>query len=402
MAHRSGAIALLVVVAFPTAITTPALAQQPAAATVAAEQPPPFEHWIDSPVRYLVTEKEREIGERISDATEFAAFRQWFWQRRDPLPETAANEFREAFEERVDYANKEFGNPLTGAPGWRTPRGVVYIMLGLPTRVAQSITQLAGTAGGTLVKTWVYEFRGAPLLEVPFVKVGGAFTMLSTAANRFMQVRLEQALQRAAQQSVHDVDLPFSAVAGPVGRPATAAWPARAVLRRSEAGIDAELTIRLTELYGQPDGEDLRVDLRFAAIPAGDGQQIDLGSMSVLLEPELFARCADRDLTVALWLPLKEELATAAEIDVVEVASGRGVRLPLAPAPEELSSAYALQELISYTRLWRASGTVFAFVRSTEEGQPHLIHLVRRAPGSAPADPDDPVPGFRFVFEATR
>jgi len=398
MAHRSGAIALLVVV-FPIALTTPAFAQQPAAVAAAAEQPPPFERWIDSPVRYLVTEKEKEIGERISDATEFTAFRQWFWQRRDPQPETAVNEFREAFEERVDFANKEFGNPITGAPGWRTPRGVVYIMLGLPTRITQSITQLAGTAGETLVKNWVYELHGAPLLEVAFVKVGGAFTILSTTANRSMQVRLEQALRRAAQQSVHDTEMPFSELAAPIGRAGATAWPARAILRRSETGIDAELTVRLSELYGQPDGQNLRVDLRFAATPPETGRPIDLGSLSVLLEPELFVRCAGRDLTLALWLPTSTELQADAEIDIFEVASGRSTRVAPAPVPDEVSRTYDLEELVGYTRLWHSSGTVFAFVRSVD-GKDHPMHLLRRPPGDVSADPDDPVPGFRFVLEA--
>ncbi|MGD8331435.1 MAG: GWxTD domain-containing protein, partial [Acidobacteriota bacterium] len=398
MAHRSGAIALLVFVVLPTTAAAVAQSQGSVPARAATAQPPPFEHWIESPVRYLVTEKEQAIGEEITDAAEFAAFRQWFWQRRDPLPETAINEFRESFEERASFANKEFGNPITGAPGWRTPRGVVYIVLGQPTRIRQSITQLAGTAGESLVKIWVYEFRGAPLLEVAFVKVDGAFTMLTTATNRPMQVRLEQSLRRAAQQSVHDIDLPFSVLAAPIGRPATADWPAHAVLRRSETGIDAELSIRLSELYGQPDGENLRVDLRFAATPPGGGPLINLGHLSVLLEPELFARCADRDLTLALWLPTSEELQADAELDVVEVASGRGIRLVPAPTPDEVSSAYDLEELVSYTRLWHSSGTVFAFVRSAN-GHDHPMHILRRLPDDIATDRDDPVPGFRFVLE---
>ncbi len=54
-----------------------------------------------------------------------------FWERRDPLPATPANEYRDEFFERVRYATEQFSEP-GGLPGWKTHRGEVYIVLGPP------------------------------------------------------------------------------------------------------------------------------------------------------------------------------------------------------------------------------------------------------------------------------
>lgn len=58
-----------------------------------------------------------------------------FWEARDPVPATPANEFRDAFFERVRTAAARFDEP--GLPGWRTDRGVVHIVLGPPDRVLE-------------------------------------------------------------------------------------------------------------------------------------------------------------------------------------------------------------------------------------------------------------------------
>ncbi len=53
-----------------------------------------------------------------------------FWARRDPLPATPVNEFREQFFERIRTATLYFAEP--GTPGWKSDRGEVYIVLGSP------------------------------------------------------------------------------------------------------------------------------------------------------------------------------------------------------------------------------------------------------------------------------
>lgn len=55
-----------------------------------------------------------------------------FWARRDPLPATPINEFRESFFQRIRFATEHYAEP--GQRGWETDRGEVYIVLGMPDR----------------------------------------------------------------------------------------------------------------------------------------------------------------------------------------------------------------------------------------------------------------------------
>ncbi|MBS4027981.1 MAG: GWxTD domain-containing protein [Ignavibacteriales bacterium] len=55
-----------------------------------------------------------------------------FWKRRDISPSTQRNELMEEYYSRVSYANKQFGHH---SPGWRTDRGMVYIIFGVPDNV---------------------------------------------------------------------------------------------------------------------------------------------------------------------------------------------------------------------------------------------------------------------------
>jgi len=55
-----------------------------------------------------------------------------FWERRDPVPETKVNEFRQQYYTRLAIADKAF---KAGIPGWMTDRGRIYILLGPPTDI---------------------------------------------------------------------------------------------------------------------------------------------------------------------------------------------------------------------------------------------------------------------------
>ena len=55
-----------------------------------------------------------------------------FWKKRDPTPNTEANEIMDEYYARVDYANKNFTSFLAG---WRTDRGMVYIIFGPPNNI---------------------------------------------------------------------------------------------------------------------------------------------------------------------------------------------------------------------------------------------------------------------------
>ena len=81
----------------------------------------------------VVPERERR---RLRDLPDDDAKRRalWeFWATRDPNPATAANEYRDEFYRRLQYANDRYTR--AGREGWRTDRGVVVLKYGLPSQV---------------------------------------------------------------------------------------------------------------------------------------------------------------------------------------------------------------------------------------------------------------------------
>ncbi|MDI6697381.1 MAG: GWxTD domain-containing protein [Candidatus Saccharicenans sp.] len=79
--------------------------------------------------RYTITSEERKIFLKLPPS-ERKSFIEEFWKRRDPLPETVANEFKEEYLLRIEQANKLFGEG--GNQGWLSDRGRVWITLGPP------------------------------------------------------------------------------------------------------------------------------------------------------------------------------------------------------------------------------------------------------------------------------
>jgi GWxTD domain-containing protein len=65
-------------------------------------------------------------------ANERHGFWQEFWHRRDPVPGTPRNEFRDGLAARIRYANQRFGSFMAG---WKTDRGMVYVILGAPDEI---------------------------------------------------------------------------------------------------------------------------------------------------------------------------------------------------------------------------------------------------------------------------
>jgi GWxTD domain-containing protein len=104
------------------------------------------------------------VLEYIADPDEMRALRMapardrkrlWeaFWKRRDPTPETAANEFKEEFFRRVRYANEAFS---VLRPGWRSDRGRIYITYGHP----DQITRDPYVSQGPPTEIWYYDRLG--------------------------------------------------------------------------------------------------------------------------------------------------------------------------------------------------------------------------------------------------
>ncbi len=96
---------------------------------VKAEPKDAFKKWLSEEVPYVITPQERAAYLALSTDEERENFIKYFWDRRDPSPETEENEFREEYYERMAYANEHFSS---GIPGWKTDRGRIYITWGKP------------------------------------------------------------------------------------------------------------------------------------------------------------------------------------------------------------------------------------------------------------------------------
>jgi GWxTD domain-containing protein len=91
-----------------------------------------YKRWLDQDVVWIITDEERKAFMMLSNDEERDNFIEAFWQRRDPTPDTAENEFKEEHYRRIAYANEHFA---AGIPGWKTDRGRIYIVFGPPDEI---------------------------------------------------------------------------------------------------------------------------------------------------------------------------------------------------------------------------------------------------------------------------
>jgi GWxTD domain-containing protein len=92
---------------------------------------PADEHWIESPVKHLLTPAQKKEYATFTTNAERAAFVDAFWKQLDPTPETDVNEMRSEFERRMAFADSNFATPRQA--GHLTDRAAVLAFLGPPT-----------------------------------------------------------------------------------------------------------------------------------------------------------------------------------------------------------------------------------------------------------------------------
>jgi len=95
---------------------------------VKAEPAKAFKQWIVD-VEPIITPAERAAWNKLQTDAEREQFIPPFWDRRDPSPDTEANEYREGYYERMAYVNEHFSS---GIPGHKTDRGRIYLRYGKP------------------------------------------------------------------------------------------------------------------------------------------------------------------------------------------------------------------------------------------------------------------------------
>jgi GWxTD domain-containing protein len=92
----------------------------------------PYKRWLNGPVSYIIRTREREAFDKLATGQERNMFIQQFWERRNPIPGSATNNFKEEFYRRVAYADEHFAE---GYPGWKSDRGHMYIAYGPPDEI---------------------------------------------------------------------------------------------------------------------------------------------------------------------------------------------------------------------------------------------------------------------------
>ncbi|MGB7295622.1 MAG: GWxTD domain-containing protein [Candidatus Aminicenantales bacterium] len=84
--------------------------------------------WLNR-VRYIITRDEQHTFLDLSES-EREQFKEDFWNRRDPDPDTEENEFKLEYYNRMGQADELFRSEVKS--GWLTDRGRIYILFGPP------------------------------------------------------------------------------------------------------------------------------------------------------------------------------------------------------------------------------------------------------------------------------
>jgi GWxTD domain-containing protein len=105
---------------------------QERAAFQGAVLPNSFKKWLNEDIAYIITDQERAAFKALETNTQREVFIDQFWQRRNPIPGSAQNEFKDEHYRRIAYANEHFASSI---PGWKTDRGRIYISYGPPDEI---------------------------------------------------------------------------------------------------------------------------------------------------------------------------------------------------------------------------------------------------------------------------
>jgi GWxTD domain-containing protein len=99
---------------------------------------------------YLASQAEREQYERLGDVAAKRKFLYEFWKRRDTKPESPVNEFKDAYQKRIEEANTQYAWGMR--EGWKTDRGRIYLVYGVPDEIERFPSQ----SGSNPYEIWHY------------------------------------------------------------------------------------------------------------------------------------------------------------------------------------------------------------------------------------------------------
>ena len=94
-----------------------------------------YDRWLNEEVVYIIADQERVAFKSLTTDEEREKFVEQFWARRNPVPGSPENKFREEHYRRLAYANEHFASSTK--PGWKTDRGYTHIVYGPPDQIDQ-------------------------------------------------------------------------------------------------------------------------------------------------------------------------------------------------------------------------------------------------------------------------
>jgi len=138
-----------------------------------------FKQWLEE-VGPIITPPEQKAWDKLATNEEREQFIAEFWRLRDTDPDTEENEYREAYFERLAYANEHFSS---GISGYKTDRGRIYLKYGKPDDIeshpAGGPYQRASYEGNGSTSTYPFEkwwyrhIPGRSDVEIEFVDPTG-------------------------------------------------------------------------------------------------------------------------------------------------------------------------------------------------------------------------------------
>jgi GWxTD domain-containing protein len=168
------------------------------------------------PLRWLMLPEEARQARLIRTNLETADFLEQFWRRRNPEPRHGANECARLFHERVEAADRLYGEG--SVPGSLTDRGRALILLGPPPLLRYGQRHIPAWEPGhsssqrtrlVAVETWIYPLDDlSPELAAQLDAAGAAgesgaeLVFLADLPHHTRLVDGERILQLAAQALV--------------------------------------------------------------------------------------------------------------------------------------------------------------------------------------------------------
>lgn len=113
-----------------------------------------YKKWLEIDAAYIITKQEKETYLKLQINEDRQKFIDNFWERRDPNPDTEENEFKEEHYNRIAFANENFAS---GIWGWKTDRGLIYILFGKPDKIDKGRADFEDLKNVSF-ETWSYNF----------------------------------------------------------------------------------------------------------------------------------------------------------------------------------------------------------------------------------------------------